>query len=153
MEEMSSYDMTLQKRKKLLITGRSDRDMYINEKKQLGKKGLWILSRSQRDIVWVIKKLNENQYQQCGNDKRRREESRKVEIGITENIFMGKDDTIRSIRTRTGKSITEQPIQQLNPTELHCHSKTTTSNIQDNKTLNVNAEEYRPKKSGAAVAK
>ena len=51
MEEMSSYDMTLQKRKKLLITRRSDRDMYINEKKQLGKKGLWILSRSQRDIV------------------------------------------------------------------------------------------------------
>ena len=65
----------------------------------------------------------------------------------------GKDDTITSIRTRTRKSITEQPIQQLNPTELHSHSKTTTSNIQDNKTLNVNAEEYRPKKSGAAVTK
>ena len=31
-------------------------------------------------------------------------------------------------------------------------SKLTTSNTQDDKTLNVNTEEFRPKKSAAAVA-
>ena len=38
------------------------------------------------------------------------------------------------------------------PIELHCDSRTTTSNTQDDKTLNANAEEFRPKRSAAAVA-
>ena len=37
--------------------------------------------------------------------------------------------------------------------ELQCDTKTTTSNTQDDKTLNVNAEEFWPKRSVAAVAK
>ena len=36
--------------------------------------------------------------------------------------------------------------------ELHCDSKSTTSNTQDEKTLNVNAEEFRSKRLAAAVA-
>ena len=36
--------------------------------------------------------------------------------------------------------------------ELHCDSKTTISNTQDDKTLNVNAEEFQPKRLAAAVA-
>ena len=63
---------------------------------------------------------------------------------------MGKDNTIRSIRIRTGKNIIERPIQLLYPMELHCESKATTSNSQDDKTLNVNAEEFRPKRLAAA---
>ena len=66
---------------------------------------------------------------------------------------MGKDNTIRSIRIRTRKSIIERPIHLLYPMALHCDSKTTTSNTRDDKTLNANAEELRPKKSPAAVAK
>ena len=49
--------MILQKRKKLVITGRSDRDMYINIKKQFGRDGFmntWQLS--ERGIILVIKK-------------------------------------------------------------------------------------------------
>ena len=38
------------------------------------------------------------------------------------------------------------------PIELHCDSRTTTSSTQDDKTLNANAEEFRPKTSAAAVA-
>ena len=79
------------------------------------------------------------------------EDSRgKSKIGIIENIFVGKDNTIRSIRIRTGQNIIERPIQLLYPMELHCESKLTTSNTQDDKTLNVNAEEFRPKRSAAA---
>ena len=39
------------------------------------------------------------------------------------------------------------------PMELHCDSKSTTSNTQDDKTLNVNAVEFRPKRSAGAFAK
>ena len=76
----------------------------------------------------------------------------KWKIGSIENIFMGKDNTIRSIRIPTGKNVIERPIQLLYPMELHCGSKSTTSNTQDYRTLNVNAEEFRPKRSAAAVA-
>ena len=66
----------------------------------------------------------------------------KWKIGIIENIFVGKNNTIRSIRIRTGKNVIERPIQLLYPMELHCDSKATTSNTHDDKTLNVNTEEF-----------
>ena len=54
---ISSYQMILQKRKKLVISGRSNKDMYKNVKKQLGKNGFmntWQLS--ERDINLILKK-------------------------------------------------------------------------------------------------
>ena len=65
---------------------------------------------------------------------------------------MGKDNTIRSIRIRITKNVIEREIQLLYPMELHSDTKTTTSNTQDDKTLNVNAKEIRPKRSAAAAA-
>ena len=59
----------------------------------------------------------------------------KWKIGIIENIFMGKDNTIRSIRVRCGKNVIERPIQLLYPIELHCDSKSTTSNTQDEQNI------------------
>ena len=67
-------------------------------------------------------------------------------IEIIENIFMGKDNVNRSLRIHTGKRVIERPIELLYPVELHCNSKTTTKNTQDGKTLNVNAEEFQPKR-------
>ena len=54
---ISSYQMILQKRKKLVISGRSNKDMYKNVKKPLGKNGFmntWQLS--ERDINLILKK-------------------------------------------------------------------------------------------------
>ena len=54
---ISSYQMILQKRKKLVISGRSNKYMYKNVKKQLGKNGFmntWQLS--ERDINLILKK-------------------------------------------------------------------------------------------------
>ena len=76
----------------------------------------------------------------------------KWKIKTVENIFMSKDSTIRSIRIHNEKSVIERPIQLLYPLELHCGSKPTTSNTQDDKTLNVNYEEFQPKRLAAAVA-
>ena len=75
----------------------------------------------------------------------------KWKIRIIENIFVGKDNTIRSMIIRTGKNVIERPVQLLYPMELHCDSKSTTSNTHDDKTLNVNAEEVRPKRSTPAA--
>ena len=49
--------MIFRKRKKYVITGRSDRDMYINVRKQLGKDGFmntWQLSERERGIIHVV---------------------------------------------------------------------------------------------------
>ena len=61
----------------------------------------------------------------------------KWKIGIIKNIFMGKDNIIRTIRVRTEKSIIERLIQLLYPMELHCNPKETTNNTQDDKTLRI----------------
>ena len=77
------------------------------------------------------------------------------EISIINNVVVikgdkkRKDNTIRSIRIHTKKSIIERPIQLLYPMELHCDSKSNTSKTQDDKTLNVIAEKVRPKRSTA----
>ena len=65
---------------------------------------------------------------------------------------MGKDNKIRSIRIRTTKNVIERQIQLPYPMELHSDTKTSTSNTQDDKTLNVNAKEIRPKRSAVAAA-
>ena len=75
----------------------------------------------------------------------------KWKIGIIENIFVGKDDTIISVRMPTEKSVTERPIQLLCSMELNCDARATTSNSQDEKALNINAEEFQSKRSAAAV--
>ena len=65
---------------------------------------------------------------------------------------MGTDSTIRSIRICNEKSVIERPIQLLYLMKLHCDSRITTSNTHDEKTLNVNAEEFQPKRLSASVA-
>lgn len=51
----------------------------------------------------------------------------------------------------TEKSVTERPIQLLCSMELNCDARATTSNSQDEKALNINAEEFQSKRSAAAV--
>ena len=94
-------------------------------------------------------KINTNDVVMIKGDEKNRI---KWKIGIIENIFIGKDNIIRSIRIRTRKSILEKPIQLLYRMELHCDLKRTTSNTQDDEILNANAEEFRPKRPAAAVA-
>ena len=76
----------------------------------------------------------------------------KWKIGIIENIFVGTGNTIRSVRIRTRKGIIERPVQLLYPMDLQCDSKTINSKTQDNKTLNVGAEEFWAERSAATVA-
>ena len=102
-------------------------------------------------IILVIKnpvKININDVVMIKGDK---VNWGKWKIGIIKNVFKGKDNTKRSFRIYTGKSVVERPIQLLYPMELHCDSKSTTSNTQHDKALNVNAKEFRPKRSAALI--
>ena len=114
----------------------------------LEKMGSWILGSSQRERNNVSHKekpvkTNINDVVMINGDEKN---WWKWKIGIIDNIFMSKDNTIRSIRISTGSN------QLLYPMELHCDSKSTTINNKYDKTLNVNAEKFWPKISAAAAA-
>ena len=92
-----------------MITGKSDRDMYISARKQLGKDGFmntWQLSEK-NNLIHREKpvKINIPNVVTIKGDEKNRGEWK---IGMIENVFMGKDNTIRSIGIRTGKSVIEK---------------------------------------------
>ena len=78
MEEISSYQMILQKRKELVIAGRSDIDMYA---------ACTYLCKEEARKIWfheylvIIKEDKKNQG--------------KWKIEIIENNFVGKDNTVK----------------------------------------------------------
>ena len=111
---------------------------------QLSERGI-ILNHKEKPV-----KININNVVMIKRDKKNRG---KWKIGIIENIFMSKDNTIRSIRISSEKNVIERPVQLLYPMELHCASMTTTSNTQNDKTLNIYTKEFRPQISAAAAAK
>ena len=78
----------------------------------------------------------------------------KWNIGIVEELYKSKDDIIRSVKLRIPKSHIERPIQHLYPLELHCDIEKSTSKSKNisHKKLNVDAKEYRPQRTAAAIA-
>ena len=49
----------------------------------------------------------------------------KQPLGIVEELISGRDDVVRAVKLRAGKSYLERPIQHLYPLELHCDQQTT----------------------------
>ena len=78
----------------------------------------------------------------------------KWSIGIVEELYKGKDDVIRGVKLRTQKLHIERPIQHLYPLELDCDMEKSTSKSKNtsHKKLNVDAKEYRPRRTAAAIA-
>ena len=95
-----------------------------------------------------------------GEDERRG----KWKIGIVKGLYRGKDQEVRSVQIKTAKGCLEQPIQLLYPLELHCNQITSddavpkTEEVPSNgdiqgkpDELNVNASEFRPKRTAAII--
>ena len=96
-----------------------------------------------------------------GEDKRRG----KWKIGIVKELYRGKDQEIRSVQIKTAKGCLERPVQLLYPLELHSNKITwdgavprteeassngdTQSKLGE---LNVNASEFRPKRTAAIIS-
>ena len=79
---------------------------------------------------------------------------RRWKIGIISELFQGKDDQIQGARVKTPRSYLDRPIELLYPLELHCNRCKIKSkqHESDKKKLNVEAKEFRPKKTTGAIA-
>ena len=95
-----------------------------------------------------------------GEEKRRG----KWKIGIVKELYRGNDQEIRSVQIKTAKGCLEQLIQLLYSLELHCNEITSddavprTEEVSSNGDiqsklgeLNVNASEFRPKRTAAII--
>ena len=71
----------------------------------------------------------------------------KWKIGIVDKLIPGRDEIVRAVRLRAGKSYLERPIQFLYPMELHCEAKKPNQGE-----LNPEAREFRPKRRAAVEA-
>ena len=83
-----------------------------------------------------------------GDEKNRGEWS----IGIVEKLIEGKDGIVRAARIRTRKTHIERALQLLYPLELSC-DRTEEVEREGEVELNPQAEEFRPKRRAAEVAK
>ena len=68
-------------------------------------------------------------------------------LGIVEELITGKDDVVRAVKLRAGKSYLERPIQHLYPLELSCDKRATQEVV-----LNPGALPFRPKRDAAVAA-
>ena len=79
----------------------------------------------------------------------------KWKIGIISELFQGKDDQIRCVRVKIRRYYLDRPIRLLYPLELHWYRYKITKRKQhesDEKKLNVEAKEFRPKRTTEAIA-
>ena len=77
-----------------------------------------------------------------GDDRNRN----KWKLGVVDQMIKGKDDVVRAVRLRAGKSFLKRPIQHLFPLELSC-------DLKPKKQLDVQAKEFVPKRMAAKAAR
>ena len=75
-------------------------------------------------------------------------------IGIVEELCKGKDNVIRAVKLRSRKTYIERPIQFLYLLELSCDTwrRQKTVHQCSKQPLNVNANEFKPRRNAAAIA-
>eukprot|EP00794_Sanderia_malayensis_P013528 gene13528-biopygen10795 len=63
-------------------------------------------------------------------------------IGIVDKLIQGRDNVVRAVKLRAGKSFIDRPVQFLYPLELKCNKPVTPESTD----LNAKAQEFRPKR-------
>lgn len=71
----------------------------------------------------------------------------KWKLGVVETPIPGRDDVVRAVQLKVGKSFLERPIQHLYPLELTCDMP-----AKRGTPLNAEAQVFRPTRKAAAVA-
>jgi Family of unknown function (DUF5641) len=66
-------------------------------------------------------------------------------VGVVEDLITGKDNVVRGVKLRVGKTVLERAIQHLYPLELSC-------DVVPNQADAAEARATRPKRNAAAVA-
>ena len=69
-------------------------------------------------------------------------------------LYERKDNVIRALKLRLGKTCIERPIQFFYPLELSCNTWKTQKTVHQwgKQPLNVNANEFKPRRNAAAIA-
>ena len=75
----------------------------------------------------------------------------KWSIGIVEELYKGKGGIICDVELRTPKSNIERPVQHLYPLVSTPFVSPITSKNTSHKKLNVDAKEYRPRRTAATI--
>ena len=70
-------------------------------------------------------------------------------IGIITDVYPGKDGKVRAVKLTAGKSYLERAVQHLYPLEISCDITPSTKEP----TMNVNAEEFRPRRNASEIAR
>ena len=130
------------------------------------KEVVWKLQGSCKEAVWrrwsteYLRGLQERHNQNQGtrtmslregdvviikSDERNRA---KWPLGIVENLYKGRDDMIRAVRLRAGKTFLERPPTHLYPLELSCDRK----RKKPSEPLNPTVPPFRPTRDAAAAA-
>ena len=73
----------------------------------------------------------------------------KWKLGIVEELIVGRDGVVRTVKLRAGKSYLERAVQQLYPLELSCDKSTEA----ENPPLNPEAPAFRPRRDAAVAAR
>ena len=75
-------------------------------------------------------------------------------FGIIKELFQGKGDQTRGAQVKTPRGYLDKPIQLLYPLQLHCNRYKIKSKQDESykKKLNVEAKEFRPKRTAGAIA-
>lgn len=71
-------------------------------------------------------------------------------LGIVEQLYEGKDNVVRAVKLRAGKTHLERPIQYLYPLELTCDHQMQTSKSPTQ--LRPEASVFRPRRDAAIAA-
>ena len=70
-------------------------------------------------------------------------------IGITTDAYPGKDAKVSAVKLRAGKSYLERAVQHLYPLEISSDITPST----EEPSMNVNAEEFRPRRNASEIAR
>ena len=78
----------------------------------------------------------------------------KWNISVVEELYEGNDNEIRAVKLCSRKIYIERPIQFLYPLELSCDTwkRQKTVHQCSKQPLNVNANEFKPRRNTAAIA-
>ena len=84
------------------------------------------------------------------NDSRNRG---KWNIGVITKLFKGRHGVVHGARMRSRKTTIDRPIQNFYPLELSTRPTSSEDDSEEQKSLNPDAREFRPKRAAAELAK
>ena len=139
--------MRIQKISKIK-TYKSARNTSRNAKKLPGRDGaVNVTSLRERHNLKHSKKESEVKFREVVVMKGEERNRVQWNIGIITDVYPGKDGKVRAVKPKAGRCYFERVVQLPYPLEISCDITPST----EEPTMNVNAEEFRPKRKASEI--